>query len=106
MSEAVWIALFTLVAGAALTMVSTLFRKLQDEIKSIAADNKARHEEVMEALHGYVEREPHMEKHLAIDTRLNDHASRIRMLEKACMGKNGEAFGRGKEQVTASGRKL
>lgn len=77
-----WIALFLLVAGIAVSLVSTLFGKLQDEIKSMSADGKRRHEEVMFALQGYVEREPHMEKHVAIEKRLDDHSSRLRSLEE------------------------
>lgn len=82
MSEDVWIALFLLVAGIAVSLVSTLFSRLQDEMKSLSADGKLRHEEVMSALNGYVERKPHMEKHMVIEKRLDEHSSRLRRLEE------------------------
>lgn len=94
MSESVWIALFLLVAGIAVSLVSTLFSKLQDEMQALDAASRLRHEEVMLALQGYVGREPCRDKHLVLEKRLDEHASRLRKLEEKERDKENRDFRR------------
>lgn len=72
----------TVLTGLLAWFLVDLIKQIRTRLDKQDADARLNHEEVMNALKDYVEREPHMEKHDVLDTRVNDHGVRLRRLEQ------------------------